>query len=156
MLNSPDQSVFWYYEKLSKCCCRLTQPRQAILDILNHTRKHFNAEQIHKAASKLSPTVGLATIYRNLELLVRIGLVWKFDAGDDKAMYEIAERPEESHHHHLICKMCNGIIDYSGAIDNEKDFIQGRKKNLAKKYNFRIENHCIDFYGLCNKCKNKK
>jgi Fur family ferric uptake transcriptional regulator len=156
MLNPPDKGASWHYEKLSKYCCRLTKPRQAILDILNHTGKHLNAEQIYKAASKISPTVGLATIYRNLELLVRIGLVWKFDAGNNKTMYEIGKRPEEIHHHHLICKKCNSIIDYSGSIDNGKDFIRDREKNLSKRYNFKIENHCIDFFGLCNKCKNSQ
>jgi len=156
VLNSPDKKVSWHYEKLSKCCCRLTKPRQAILDILSRTGKHFNADQIYKAASKISPTVGLATIYRNLELLVRIGLVWKFDTGNNKTMYEMAECREESHHHHLICKKCNSTIDYFGSIDNEKDFIRDREKKLSKKYNFKIENHCIDFYGLCNKCKNSE
>ncbi len=155
MSDFPDKEMPWYYDKLSKYCCRLTKPRQAILDILNLTEKHLNAKQIYKATSKISPTVGLATIYRNLELLVRIGLVWKFDTGNDKAMYEIAKRPGENHHHHLICKSCNSVIDYSDSIDNEKDFLQKREKNLSKKYNFKIENHCIDFFGLCYKCSAK-
>jgi len=156
MTSLSDKEASWHYSKLSKYCCRLTKPRQAILDVLNYTGKHLHAEQIYKATSKLSPDVGLATIYRNLELLVRIGLVWKFDAGDNKARYEIAKRPEEGHHHHLICKKCNSIIDYSDSIDNEKDFIKVREKNLANKYNFKIENHCIDFFGLCNKCRSSK
>ena len=143
-----------HYERLNNYCCRLTKPRQAILNVLDRIDKHLDAEQIYKRASKIYPAIGLATIYRNLELLVRIGLVWKFDAGDDKAKYEIAQRPEETHHHHLICKRCNGVIDYSESIDNEKDFLEEREKNLSRKYNFKIENHCIDFFGLCNKCKN--
>ena len=152
----PDKEISWHYSKLSKCCCRLTKPRQAILDILNHTERHLNAEQIYKAVLKIAPTVGLATIYRNLELLIRIGLVWKFDAGGGKAMYEIAKRPEEGHHHHLICKNCNSVINYSDSINNERDFLYEREKNLSRKYNFKIENHCIDFFGLCNKCKNDR
>ena len=152
MANLTDTEISGHYSKLSKYCCRLTKPRQAILDILNHTGRHLSAEQIYKKASKISLKVGLATIYRNLELLVRIGLIWKFDAGDNKARYEIAKRPEESHHHHLICKKCNSIIDYSDSVDNEKDFIREREKNLSSKYNFKIENHCIDFFGLCYKC----
>ena len=156
MTSLSDKEISWHYSRLSKYCCRITKPRQAILDILKHKKKHLNAEQIYKATSKISPTVGLATIYRNLELLVRISLVWKFDIGDNKTKYEIAERPEEGHHHHLICKKCNSIIDYSDSIDNEKDFIRERGKILSRKYNFKIKNHCIDFFGLCNKCKNNK
>jgi Fur family ferric uptake transcriptional regulator len=156
MTNLPDTEISWHYGKLSKYCCRLTKPRQAILDILNNTGRHLSAERIYREASKISPNVGLATVYRNLELLVRIGLVWKFDAGDNKARYEIAKSPEESHHHHLICKKCNSIIDYSDSIDNERDFIKEREKNISSKYGFKIENHCIDFFGLCYKCIKRK
>ena len=156
MADLPNREISWHYNKLSKYCCRLTKPRQTILDILNNTKKHLSADQIYKEASKISFGGGLSTIYRNLKLLVRIGLVWKFDAGDNKARYEIAKRPDESYHHHLICKKCNSIIDYSDSIGNEKDFIKKREKNLSNKYNFKIENHSIDFFGLCYKCSKKK
>ncbi|MBN2453684.1 MAG: transcriptional repressor [Candidatus Omnitrophica bacterium] len=154
MRNLRDKKTFWCYEKLSKCCCRLTKPRHAILDVLSATEKHLNAEQIYKSASRIEPNIGLATIYRNLELLVNIGLVWKFETGNSKTVYELAECRHESHHHHLICKKCNSIIDYSGFRDNEKDFIRRREEMLSKKYDFKIQNHCIDFYGLCAKCRN--
>ncbi|MBU1007004.1 MAG: transcriptional repressor [Candidatus Omnitrophica bacterium] len=124
------------------------------MDVLDKVDRHLNAEQIYKRASEIYPTLGLATVYRNLELLVRIGLVWKFDVGDDKTRYEIAQWSRETHHHHLICKKCNSVIDYSESIDNERDFLREREKNLSRKYNFKIENHCIDFFGLCSKCKN--
>jgi len=156
MTNLLNKEISWHYNKLNKYCCRLTKSREAILDILNNTGKHLNVEQIHKEALKISSNVGLSTIYRNLELLVRIGLVWKFDVGDNKARYEIAECQNEGHHHHLICKKCNSIIDYSDSIDNEKDFIGKRKKHLSSKYNFKIENHCIDFFGVCSKCRKNK
>ncbi|MBN1353169.1 MAG: transcriptional repressor [Candidatus Omnitrophica bacterium] len=156
MANLSATEISWYYNRLNKCCCRLTKPRRAILDILDDTRKHLSAEQIYKETLKISSNAGLSTIYRNLELLVRIGLTWEFDAGDNKARYEIAKRPGESHHHHLICKKCNSIIDYSASVDNEKDFIKKREKNLSNKYNFKIENHSIDFFGLCYKCSKNK
>ena len=152
MANLPNREISWHYNELNKYCCRLTKSRRAILNILNDTGGHLSAEQIYKEASKTSFNAGLSTIYRNLELLVRIGLIWKFDAGDNKARYEIAKRPGESHHHHLICKKCNSIIDYSDSIGNEKDFIEMREKKLSSKYNFKIENHSIDFFGLCSKC----
>jgi len=126
------------------------------LAVLDHAEKHLNTKQIHEAVLKILSVVGLSTIYRNLGFLVCIGLVWKFNVGGDKAMYEIAKRPEEGHHHHLICKECNSIIDYSDSIDNEKDFLREREKNLSKKYNFKIENHCIDFFGVCNYCKTRQ
>jgi len=151
-MKSSDKERSWPYDRLSKYCCRLTKPRRAIMEILNDTTGHLSAEQIYKEISKITSAVGLSTVYRNLELLVRIGMVWKFEAGDNKARYEIAMRPDESHHHHLICKRCNSIIDYSDSIDSERAFIKMRERKLSKKYNFRIENHCVDFYGVCHKC----
>lgn len=156
MSRSSDKRRSFYYNRLSESCCRLTKPRQAILDTLNCADEHMSAEQIHSLTLKTYRKIGLATIYRNLELLVRIGMVWKFDAGDNKARYEIAKHPDESHHHHLICKKCNSIIDYSDSINSEKDFISRREKNLSSRYNFKIENHCIDFYGLCRKCRKSR
>lgn len=154
MANKVTSRLKRRYEGLNNYCYRLTRPRQAILDVLEEVGGHLDAEKIYRKASKIYPALGLATVYRNLELLVRVGLVWKFDAGDDKARYEIAQQPGETHHHHLICKRCNSVIDYSESIDNERDFLRQREKNLSRKYNFRIENHSIDFFGLCSKCKN--
>ncbi|RKY30883.1 MAG: transcriptional repressor [Candidatus Omnitrophota bacterium] len=156
MTDLSDREISWHYNSLNKYCCRLTKPRRAILDILSDTGRHLSADQIYKEASKISSGGGLSTIYRNLELLVRIGLVWKFEAGDNKARYEIAKRPDESHHHHLICKKCNSIIDYSDSIGNEKDFIREREKKLSSIYNFKIENHSIDFFGVCHTCSKNK
>lgn len=153
MADLKDKKISRLYGRLNKYCCRLTRPRQAILDVLDKTGKHLSAEEIYRKALKRSSDVGLSTIYRNLELLARIGLVWKFEAGDKKARYEIAGRPGENHHHHLICKKCNSIIDYSASVDDEKDFITEREKKLSSKYNFKIENHCVDFFGLCRKCR---
>jgi len=143
----------WYYEKLDGYCCRLTQPRRAILDVLKNRGGHLSARQIHKEALNEYQAVGLATIYRNLELLVRVGLVRRFDAGSNESMYEIINRPEEGHHHHLICKRCHKVIDYSDSIDDEKDFLGAREKNLTRRYKFRIENHTVDFFGLCEECR---
>ncbi len=145
----------WYYNRLRKNNYKLTKPRQVILDVLYRTNKHLSAEEIYMSTYRVSPAVGLATIYRNLELLCRIGLVLKFDFGGNKSRYELAQKPEKIHHHHLICKNCNKIIDYSEGIDDEKEFLRRREKNLSKKYGFIIEGHFIDFFGLCKKCSSK-
>ncbi len=152
MAHSARAKRSWHYNTLSNYCCRLTRPRQAILDILSRTTGHLHAKDIYKEVLKVCDHAGLATVYRNLELLVRIGLVWKFDAGDNRTRYEIAEPAGEGHHHHLICKKCNTIIDYSDSIGNENAFIFEREKKLTRKYKFKIENHSIDFYGICRTC----
>ena len=100
------------------------------------------------------PAIGLTTIYRTLELLVQMGLVFKFDFGDRRARYELAEGPKGiRQHHHLVCTKCGRVIDYTDLIDEAKKFLSQTMKALNKKYNFKITNHLIQFYGLCDKCQ---
>jgi len=144
----------WWHGRFSGCGYRMTVPRQAILDILSKTSEHLSAEDVYKTVHKIYPHVGLTTVYRTLELLVQIGLVFKFDFGDGRARYELSEGPKgERHHHHLVCTDCGRVIDYTDFIDEEIELLNQTEKGLSKKYNFKITNHLIQFYGLCDKCK---
>jgi len=135
---------------------RMTVPRQAIIDVLSGTHKHLSAEDIYMKVHRIYPNVGLTTVYRTLELLTQLGMVVRFDFGDGRARYELVEGPGREHHHHLICTACKRVIEYTDFIDEEMEFLERAEKGLAKKYKFDIKNHKIQFYGLCEKCRNKK
>jgi len=147
----------WWQPKFAGCGYRMTIPRRAILEVLSATDKHLSAEDIYLAVQKEYPHVGLTTVYRTLELLADMGAVFKFDFGDKRARYELAEgfQEKKGHHHHLVCTRCKRVIDYSEFIDQEKELLEKTEKGLMKKYNFSIENHLIQFYGLCNQCRKK-
>jgi Fur family ferric uptake transcriptional regulator len=132
---------------------RMTEARHAVLDALSERGEHLTAEEVHKAASRRYPNIGLATVYRTLELMTRLGLASKFDTGDDKARYELADGPNaKGHHHHLVCTSCRKIIDYSDFIKEEMELLRRTEEGLAKKYGFRIKSHVMQFYGLCKDC----
>ena len=136
---------------------RMTQGREAILNVLAAAKEHLSAEDIYIRAYTTYPAIGLTSVYRTLEVLVSNGMVYKFDFGDGRARYEIAEGPRgEAHHHHLVCTGCGRIIDYADFIDEELALLRKTEAGLAKKYNFKIINHLIQFYGFCNKCNTKK
>jgi Fur family ferric uptake transcriptional regulator len=146
----------WLQGKFRGCGYRLTVPRQAILDVLSKTTKHLSAEDIYLEVHKVYPAIGLTTVYRTLELLVQTGMVFKFDFGDGRARYELSEGPQRiGHHHHLVCTGCGRIVDYTDFINEEIELLKQTEKGLSKKYKFKITNHLIQFYGLCDKCKNK-
>ncbi len=147
--SNPD----WVHHRLKERGLRTTRPRRAILDIFQRKRRHLTARNIHRAVREAHPDVGLASIYRTLELFCDIGVVSKHDFGESQARYELAHGPQEAHHHHLICKECNKAIDYPETGDDEKGFLRRREKDLSKKYGFKIEGHFIDFFGLCRRCK---
>ena len=146
----------WWHGRFRGCGYRITVGRQAILDVLNRSDKHLSTEDIYIKVHSAYPAIGLTTVYRTLEILVNMGLVFKFDFGDGRARYELAEGSRAKHHHHLVCTNCNRVIDYADFIDDEVELLQKTEKGLSKKYNFKITSHLIQFYGLCDKCAKKK
>jgi len=144
----------WWHGKFIGCGYRMTVPREAILNVLSNTYKHLSAEDVYMAVHKAQPNVGLTTVYRTLELLAQMGLVFKFDFGDGRARYELSEGPKGTrHHHHLVCTNCGRVVDYTDFIDDEVELLNQTEKGLSKKYNFEITNHLIQFYGLCEECR---
>jgi len=136
---------------------RATTGRKAILDVLANTKEHLSAGDIYLKVHSIYPSIGLTSVYRTLEILVNVDLVRKFDFNNPKARYELIEGPEDKrHHHHLICTVCNKIIDYADFVDEELALLKQTEKHLAKKYNFKIINHMVQYYGLCEKCVKKK
>ena len=120
---------------------KMTTGRETTIDVLSKTDEHLSAEDIYIKVHSINPAIGLTSVYRTLELLVNMGVASKFDFGDGRARYELAEGPKGAkHHHHLVCTGCGRIVDYS---------------ELSRKYNFRITSHLVQFYGLCNKCESR-
>lgn len=147
----------WWHGRFRECGYRLTTPRESILDVLSKTSKHLSAEDIYLEVHNIYPTIGLTTIYRTLGLLVQMGFVSKFDFGDGRSRYELSMGPKSvGHHHHLVCTSCGRVIDYTDFIEEEKELLSKTEKELSKRYNFKISNHLIQFYGLCDECISDK
>lgn len=139
------------------CGYRMTRPREAILDVLKKTKDHLSAEDIYLAVYKFYPNIGLTTVYRNLELLVDMGMVVKFEFGQGKAKYELAdEYGSKGHHHHLVCLKCSCVIDYNEFMNDELQFLERAQNGLSEKYDFEIKDHMIQFQGYCRQCREKE
>ncbi|HDQ25887.1 MAG TPA: transcriptional repressor [bacterium] len=130
---------------------RMTAGREAVINVLSSTKEHLSADEIFIRARKLNPDIGLTTVYRTLERLSIMGEIHRLDPGDKRARFELAES-EKGHHHHLVCTKCNRIIDYDDFIDDEVKLLSETEKKLSKKYDFKINNHLIQFYGECKEC----
>ena len=143
----------WWRHRFRGCGYRLTFSRQAILELLSKTSKHLSAKEIYSAVHRIYPAIGLTTIYRTLDLLIQMGLLKKFDFGDGQSRYELASGIKKNHHHHLVCIKCGKIIDYDDFVKEEIELVKKVEQALSEKYDFEINDHNIQFYGLCNKCK---
>ena len=153
--------MHYNHEHDPDCCCRrmrgqgrrMTHSRHAVLDALSERGEHLTAEEVFISASRRCPNIGLATVYRTLELMTNLGMVSKFDTGDDKARYEFADpTASKGHHHHLVCTSCRRIVDYKDFIEEETELLRKTEEGLSKKYGFRINSHTIQFYGVCPDC----
>lgn len=132
---------------------RWTVPRNAILNLLSRTSKHMSAKDIYNTLYKDYPGIGLTTVYRTLDLLAKARLINKFNVGEGQSRYEFKSIDLKEHHHHLICKTCGQIINYSDFVDEELELIRKTERRLAQKYNFHVMDHNIEFYGICKNCK---
>ncbi len=146
----------WWHGRFRGCGYRITAGREAILDVLMSADQHLSAEDVYNKVHPTNAAVGLTTVYRTLEILVNMGLVFKFDFGDGRARYELVEGSKKSHHHHhLVCTKCMRIIDYTEFINDEIELLKKTEKGLAQKYGFDITNHLIQFYGICSECQRR-
>ncbi len=154
MKKNSKQNSRWMHGKFKCNGYRMTKAREAILDILANTKDHLSAEDIYLAIHKFYPNIGLTTVYRNLEMLVNIGIVVKFDFGEGRSKYELSDHySEKGHHHHLVCKECYKVIDYSDFMKDELNFLKNTENGLSQKYNFEIRDHLIQFFGICESCR---
>lgn len=135
------------------CGRRMTAPREAIYQALSEMAGHPSADEVFQKVRAGRPGIGLATVYRNLELLRERGHIRPVDAGDGKARYELNHAAGGGgHHHHLICRRCGSVVDYMDFEREELELISKLEKHLSRKYGHQITDHDISFYGLCQKC----
>lgn len=140
-------------DRLAGRGARITGPRSVIIDVMQNSEGHLSASDIYIKAHEINPGIGLTTVYRTLDILSQAGIVQKFDFGDGTARFELSDDPDQStHHHHLVCRSCGKIIDYTDFIKEEVEFLKKTEEELSKKHNFKIEYHMIRFYGLCGEC----
>ncbi len=135
-----------YQAKLVANNYKLTSQRKLILEILiEHHGEHLNADDIYNIVREINPDIGLATVYRTLELFSDLDIIQQLDFDDSCKRYEI--ETEESHHHHLICEECDVVIEFNDEI------LEDFEDDLEEKYDFMTTNHSIKFYGYCEDCQ---
>ena len=125
---------------------KLTSQRKQILKVLlDNQGEHLSAEDIYEILKEDNPGIGLATVYRTLELFCELGLVQQLDFDEERKRYEV--EGEGAHHHHLICLNCNQIIEFNDEILEEFE------QDLQQEYNFEVTEHKMKFYGYCEECR---
>ena len=128
---------------------KLTPQRRAILNIIYRSKDHLTPSDIHRKVSMDYPGIGLVTVYRTLKLLVELDLICELHTGDNCPSYT-ARTPQ--HHHHLVCSGCGKVVDFTSPrlIEHNVAELEGR---LSRESGFRIDDHLLEFTGLCELCQ---
>lgn len=136
-----------YMNSLKKEGYKLTYQREVILNIIMENKDdHLSCDDIYSMVSKDYPKIGLATIYRTLQLFEKLNIVYKINFDDGFSRYELNHGTEDHHHHHLICLKCGKVMEV------KLDLLDSLEKEIEKDGKFTIANHNVKFYGYCNGC----
>ncbi len=122
---------------------KVTPSRMDLLDIFAHEQKPIS---IAGLKTKIQLSTDLATLYRNVEKLVELGLLQRIRLQDKKDYYEFTQK---AHHHHLVCTECGKVSDISMCEIKTVSPVLLRIAGFA-----RINNHQLEYFGVCSKCVN--
>ena len=129
---------------------RMTHQREIVLDLIQSSERHLDAESLWKLAARKDPRINLATIYRTLTLLKRFGLVDELDLmhiEGEKHYYEVTRLRS---HIHLACFRCGEIQEFQTPL------FAKLSKQAEEECSFSIKTGRLEFGGLCSKCRQKE
>jgi len=127
---------------------RNTKQRKAIFDAIENHGGHLTADDIYRLVKRRFPRLSLGTVYRNLRVLVEQGGLRELDFGMAVTYFETTK----DSHYHLICRVCGSIADADIPVERRLQSVVGQARSLD---GFRIENHRLDFIGVCAACQSK-
>lgn len=124
---------------------RSTAQRATVLQALKEGGGHPTAEELYERTKRTHPHVSLATVYRNLRLFERMGIVQQIDLGGRAARFDVRVDP----HDHIECTKCGRVDDLSLDAPIELEAL------AAEKTGYLVSGRRIQFIGVCPDCLGK-
>lgn len=121
---------------------KFTDPRKEIYKLFSTTKSHYTIQEAIKELQKTT-RIGTATIYRNILIFNKLGILDKVVLKDNVVRYEIKNILRD--HNHMICKCCGKILE------TKRSEIKGIME-LAAEEDFVVEDYELNFYGICKEC----
>jgi Fur family transcriptional regulator, ferric uptake regulator len=122
----------------------VTPQRRLLLNIIQGAGRHLDAKELYRRASEMDPNISLATVYRNLRVFEKQGLINQRHLGQVRCYYEMKDGGE---HQHLVCRGCGQIIEF------ESPLIRKLLAEVQRKNNFSVRKIELHLEGYCRKCK---
>jgi Fur family ferric uptake transcriptional regulator len=126
---------------------RLTRQRKILLDLIDGSGEHLDAEQLYQLAKEQDPKLNRVTVYRTLKLLKTGGLVDELDLMHHKGDQHYYETRQKQEHAHIICLRCGRIEEYFGAP------LQSMREQIETQFGFEIMLARTEVGGYCAHCQ---
>jgi len=123
----------------------LTRQRDRIASLVFQAEDHPSVADIQRELAGADQSIGTATVYRTLDLMVESGLVRAHDFGEGFKRYE--PMPAHQGHEHLICLRCNRVVEFT----NER--LERMLPIISDEHSFVHQRHHVEIYGLCSECR---
>lgn len=123
---------------------RMTELRKALLSIVAENKRPFSIDEIRAALKKMKVPFHIASLYREVERMVKAEVISPIYFHDQIQRYEFVQH---EHHHHVVCTDCGVIADVE--ID---DKLESQIPAIEKKTKFTLLRHSLEFFGLCKTC----
>ena len=120
----------------------ITKRQQQLLNELKRCTDELSGQELHRQLHNGEKAMGLTTVYRNLQALVKQGLIRSRHLPNGEVLYAPVERDI----HHLTCVSCGETTKLSGCPVKTNDL----SKKAAK--NFELLFHTLEYFGLCQAC----
>jgi Fur family peroxide stress response transcriptional regulator len=130
-----------YIYKLREHHLKATPQRAAIAEALD-IYGHLSIDELYELLKKKFNSLSLATIYKNINIMIDNAFVSEVKLPHQKSVYELTKEA----HSHFLCNKCNSVVDIS--VDLEDVILEAKEKS-----NFEINSVSLVFAGICEKCK---
>lgn len=130
---------------------KVTPQRMAVYSILKETKAHPNVEMIYQKLKPEYPAMSLATVYKTVDVLKKVGLIQELNVGEGGLRYDATVKP----HAHAYCKSCGKVkdVDFFPLEQFEDDALIN---NVQEKIGFDVSSIQLYFFGLCSSCREEK
>jgi Fur family peroxide stress response transcriptional regulator len=125
---------------------RLTSQRRLVLEVLERSDEHLDAEGLYAQAKLRDSEISLATVYRTLAVLKEMGLVEEHRLGEEHGHYE-AMRDEP--HYHFTCLACGRVIEFDTPL------VAQIEQEMSKREGVHVTRTHLHLSGYCAQCQNK-
>lgn len=138
-------------DKIKEAGYKLTPQRQATIEtMIKNKSELLTAEEIFMAVNNMNPAIGLATVYRTLDILDKLEIVKKVQFLDGLTRYDLILTKHQAQPYYLICLECKKVKEV------KEEILLETQQLIEANFEFKVHTREVKFHGVCKLCQKKE